>query len=104
MWQFKEAVQGLADGCATLGIPVTGGNVSFYNKTGDTSILPTPLVGVLGVLENVDNAIGSAFGSQPLETSSCWVKPRMNSTAPSGPRPSTTTSAATRQRSIWSTR
>ena len=35
MWQFAEAVRGLADGCATLGIPVTGGNVSFYNQTGD---------------------------------------------------------------------
>lgn len=68
MWQFKEAVEGLADGCATFGIPVTGGNVSFYNKTGDTSILPTPLVGVLGVMDNVEDAIGSAFGSQPHET------------------------------------
>lgn len=67
MWQFKEAVEGLADGCAECGIPVTGGNVSFYNKTGDTSILPTPLVGVLGVLDSVDDAVGTAFGSQPME-------------------------------------
>src|SRR4029077_1311059 len=49
MWQFREAVRGLADGCARLGIPVTGGNVSFYNQTGDRPILPTPVVGVLGV-------------------------------------------------------
>jgi phosphoribosylformylglycinamidine synthase len=53
MWQFAEAVRGLADGCQTLGIPVTGGNVSFYNQTGSTAILPTPVVGVLGVIDDV---------------------------------------------------
>jgi phosphoribosylformylglycinamidine synthase len=53
MWQFSEAVRGLADGCRELGTPVTGGNVSFYNQTGDTPILPTPVVGVLGVLDDV---------------------------------------------------
>ncbi len=42
MWQFSEAVRGLADGCQELGTPVTGGNVSFYNQTGETAILPTP--------------------------------------------------------------
>ena len=54
MWQFSEAVRGLADGCLQLGIPVTGGNVSFYNQTGETAILPTPVVGVLGVIDDVD--------------------------------------------------
>jgi phosphoribosylformylglycinamidine synthase len=53
MWQFAEAVRGLADGCAALGTPVTGGNVSFYNSTGTTAINPTPIVGVLGVLDDV---------------------------------------------------
>ena len=53
MWQFAEAVRGLADGCQRLGIPVTGGNVSFYNQTGTTPILPTPVVGVLGVIDDV---------------------------------------------------
>ncbi|GIJ51999.1 hypothetical protein Val02_88850 [Virgisporangium aliadipatigenens] len=53
MWEFAEAVRGLADGCLELGIPVTGGNVSFYNQTGNTAIHPTPVVGVLGVLEDV---------------------------------------------------
>ena len=53
MWQFAEAVRGLADGCQELGIPVTGGNVSFYNQTGATPIHPTPVVGVLGVLDDV---------------------------------------------------
>ena len=53
MWQFAEAIRGLVDGCKELGIPVTGGNVSFYNQTGDTPILPTPVVGVLGVIDDV---------------------------------------------------
>ncbi|MGZ4650572.1 MAG: phosphoribosylformylglycinamidine synthase subunit PurL, partial [Kineosporiaceae bacterium] len=53
MWQFARAVEGLADGCAELGVPVTGGNVSFYNQTGDVAIHPTPVVGVLGVLDDV---------------------------------------------------
>ncbi|RKS75677.1 phosphoribosylformylglycinamidine synthase [Motilibacter peucedani] len=53
MWQFSEAVRGLADACLELGVPVTGGNVSFYNQTGDVAILPTPVVGVLGVLDDV---------------------------------------------------
>jgi len=53
MWQFAEAVRGLADGCAELGVPVTGGNVSLYNQTGDVAILPTPVVAVLGVIDDV---------------------------------------------------
>lgn len=53
MWQFEQAVTGLADGCRELGIPVTGGNVSFYNQTGERAILPTPVVGVLGVFADV---------------------------------------------------
>lgn len=57
MWQFKEAVHGLADGSKELGIPVSGGNVSFYNQTGDEAILPTPVVGVLGVIDNVEHTI-----------------------------------------------
>ncbi|MBV9921295.1 MAG: phosphoribosylformylglycinamidine synthase subunit PurL, partial [Pseudonocardia sp.] len=61
MWQFREAVRGLADGCARLGIPVTGGNVSFYNQTGDRPILPTPVVGVLGVIEDVGRRVRPGF-------------------------------------------
>lgn len=53
MWQFAEACRGLADACQTLGTPVTGGNVSFYNQTGDIAIHPTPVVGVLGVIDDV---------------------------------------------------
>jgi phosphoribosylformylglycinamidine synthase subunit PurL len=61
MWQFQQAVRGLADGCAQLGIPVTGGNVSLYNQTGDRAILPTPVVGVLGVLDDVAERVPSGF-------------------------------------------
>jgi phosphoribosylformylglycinamidine synthase len=61
MWQFAEAVRGLADGCSTLGIPVTGGNVSLYNQTGSTAILPTPVVGVLGVVDHVARRTPSGF-------------------------------------------
>ncbi len=53
MWQFTEAIRGLVDGCKELGIPVTGGNVSFYNQTGEVAILPTPVIGVLGVIDDV---------------------------------------------------
>ncbi|WP_151641148.1 phosphoribosylformylglycinamidine synthase subunit PurL [Corynebacterium sp. 11A] len=57
MWQFREAVHGLADGSRELGIPVSGGNVSFYNQTGTEAILPTPVVGVLGVIDDVAQSI-----------------------------------------------
>ena len=61
MWQFKQATAGLADACQALGIPVTGGNVSFYNQTGDVAIYPTPVVGVLGVIDNVARRIPSGW-------------------------------------------
>jgi phosphoribosylformylglycinamidine synthase len=64
MWQFAEAVRGLADGCVELEIPVTGGNVSFYNQTGGTAINPTPVVGVLGVLENVARRVPMGFANE----------------------------------------
>ncbi len=61
MWQFAEAVRGLADGCAALGVPVTGGNVSFYNQTGSVAIHPTPVVGVLGVHDDVRRRLSMGF-------------------------------------------
>ncbi|QII07657.1 phosphoribosylformylglycinamidine synthase subunit PurL [Rhodococcoides fascians A25f] len=68
MWQFQQAVRGLADGCVALGIPVTGGNVSFYNQTGAEPILPTPVVGVLGVIDDVHRRIPTGLGLEPGET------------------------------------
>src|SRR5699024_5523567 len=67
MWQFERAVAGLFDACLELGIPVTGGNVSFYNQTGETPIHPTPVVGVLGVLDDVAASVASGF-EHPGET------------------------------------
>jgi len=61
MWQFAEACRGLKDGCLELGIPVTGGNVSLYNQTGETAILPTPVVAVLGVVEDVTQRTPTGF-------------------------------------------
>jgi phosphoribosylformylglycinamidine synthase len=63
MWQFAEAVRGLADGCQALGTPVTGGNVSFYNQTGNLPILPTPVIGVLGVIDDVTRRTPQAFAT-----------------------------------------
>jgi len=61
MWQFAEATRGLSDACRVLGIPVTGGNVSLYNQTAETPILPTPVVGVLGVLADVARRTAMGF-------------------------------------------
>ncbi len=61
MWQFTEAIRGLVDGCRVLGTPVTGGNVSFYNQTGTAAILPTPVVGTLGVIEDVTKRTPMGF-------------------------------------------
>ncbi|WP_417563103.1 phosphoribosylformylglycinamidine synthase subunit PurL [Microbacterium sp.] len=61
MWQFSQAVDGLADGCLELAIPVTGGNVSFYNQTGDVPIHPTPVVGVMGIIDDVAHRIPSGW-------------------------------------------
>ncbi|WP_297845902.1 phosphoribosylformylglycinamidine synthase subunit PurL [uncultured Corynebacterium sp.] len=63
MWQFRESVHGLADAAVELSIPVSGGNVSFYNQTGEEPILPTPVVGVLGVIDDVHKAIGNELGT-----------------------------------------
>jgi phosphoribosylformylglycinamidine synthase len=64
MWQFAEAVRGLAEACTTLGTPVVGGNVSFYNQTGDVAINPTPVVGVLGVIDDVTRRTPIAFADE----------------------------------------
>ncbi|MEU5030833.1 phosphoribosylformylglycinamidine synthase subunit PurL [Streptomyces milbemycinicus] len=64
MWQFAEATRGLADGCLTLGTPVTGGNVSLYNQTGDVAIHPTPVVAVLGVIDDVARRTPIGFADE----------------------------------------
>ncbi len=61
MGQFEQVVTGLAEACRTFGIPVTGGNVSFYNDTEGLSIYPTPVLGVVGLIEDIDKAVGPGF-------------------------------------------
>ncbi len=60
-WQLREAVRGLGDACRALGIPVTGGNVSLYNEAPGSAIAPTPVIGVVGLLDDVDRLVGAAF-------------------------------------------
>ena len=67
MWQFAESVRGLADGCLEMGLPVTGGNVSFYNQTGAVAILPTPVIGVLGVIDDVRTRTPMSFDREGLD-------------------------------------
>jgi phosphoribosylformylglycinamidine synthase len=61
MWQFSEAIDGLTVACNELGTPITGGNVSFYNETLGKSIYPTPVIGVLGILEDASRVLKIAF-------------------------------------------
>jgi phosphoribosylformylglycinamidine synthase II len=64
MWQFTQAIDGISEACRALETPITGGNVSFYNETLGKPIFPTPVLGVLGIIENADCALGSAFQHQ----------------------------------------
>jgi phosphoribosylformylglycinamidine synthase subunit PurL len=61
MGQFEQAVIGLAEACRTFGIPVTGGNVSFYNDTEGLSIHPTPVLGIVGLLDDIGRATSPGF-------------------------------------------
>jgi phosphoribosylformylglycinamidine synthase II len=61
MWQFEQTIDGLAEACRALGIPVTGGNVSFYNDTEGASIYPTPVLGIVGLIKDVGRTAGPAF-------------------------------------------
>jgi phosphoribosylformylglycinamidine synthase len=61
MGQFRDVIAGMGAACQALGTPITGGNVSFYNQTGDTAVHPTPVMGILGVLDDVTRALRSGF-------------------------------------------
>jgi phosphoribosylformylglycinamidine synthase II len=61
MWQFSQAIDGIAEACTAFGTPITGGNVSFYNETLGKSIYPTPVVGVLGILDDPSRVLKNAF-------------------------------------------
>lgn len=61
MWQFKEVIAGMAEACHAFSIPVTGGNVSFYNETEGISIHPTPVLGIVGLIEDISRVISPGF-------------------------------------------
>jgi phosphoribosylformylglycinamidine synthase len=64
MWQFSRAVDGVAEACRALGTPITGGNVSFYNETLGEAIDPTPVIGILGLLDDASKALGMRFRAE----------------------------------------
>jgi len=66
MWQFAESIRGMADACRAFDTPVTGGNVSFYNESGDSAIWPTPVIGMLGLLEDYRLRVPTGFGRAGL--------------------------------------
>src|SRR5258707_12579606 len=61
MWQFAQAVEGIGAACRALDVPITGGNVSLYNETDGRSIYPTPIIGVVGLLEHADRVVSRRF-------------------------------------------
>jgi phosphoribosylformylglycinamidine synthase len=67
MWQLVEAVEGMAEACRTFGIPITGGNVSLYNETDGRPIFPTPVIGVVGLIEDTSACLGRVFPEDGLE-------------------------------------
>jgi len=64
MWQFSEAIEGLSEACNALETPITGGNVSFYNETLGKSIYPTPVIGILGILDDASRVLKIAFRNE----------------------------------------
>jgi phosphoribosylformylglycinamidine synthase subunit PurL len=64
MWQFSEVIDGVAEACTALGTPITGGNVSFYNETLGKSIYPTPVIGMLGILDDVSRVLKIGFRNE----------------------------------------
>jgi phosphoribosylformylglycinamidine synthase len=67
MWQFSQAVDGIAEACRALDVPITGGNVSLYNETDGQAIYPTPVLGVVGVLDDVSHVLTRVFPEADLE-------------------------------------
>jgi phosphoribosylformylglycinamidine (FGAM) synthase-like enzyme len=61
MWQFSQTIDGIRDACEAFGTPITGGNVSFYNETNGIGIYPTPVIGMVGIVESEALITSSAF-------------------------------------------
>ncbi len=60
-WTFKKAVEGMGEACRAFNTPVTGGNVSFYNESPDAAVYPTPVIGMVGLIENLENVMTAPF-------------------------------------------
>jgi phosphoribosylformylglycinamidine synthase len=67
MWQFAEAVAGIGEACRALDTPITGGNVSLYNETDGRAILPTPVIGVVGLMEDASRVLARIFPAEGLD-------------------------------------
>ena len=74
MWQLSEAIDGMAEACRAFGMPVIGGNVSLYNETRGRDIDPTPVVGMLGMVDRLERR-PPGVGSSTAVGSSCSVPP-----------------------------
>jgi phosphoribosylformylglycinamidine synthase subunit PurL len=64
MWQFSQSIDGIGEACTALATPITGGNVSFYNETLGKSIYPTPVIGILGILDDASKVLKIAFRNE----------------------------------------
>ena len=86
MWQFAEVVEGISEACEALGIPVIGGNVSFYNESRGADIHPTPVVGVLGLIDRLPDAPPARPPERRRHDRRARRDPTRSSAVPSGPR------------------
>ena len=81
MWQLVEAIEGIADACRALDVPITGGNVSLYNETNGEAIYPTPIIGVVGVLDDASRVVSRDVPRRPATTSCCSERASASSAA-----------------------
>ena len=83
MWQFAEAVAGIGEACRALDVPITGGNVSLYNETDGSAILPTPVIGVVGLIEDASSVLTRAFPRERPRRHRCSARISASSAAAS---------------------
>ena len=83
MWQLVEAIEGIAEACRALDVPITGGNVSLYNETDGEAIYPTPIIGVVGVIEDASRVVGAGVPRGRRRRSSCSARTSASSAAAS---------------------
>ena len=81
MWQLVESIEGIAEACRALDVPITGGNVSLYNETDGKAIYPTPTIGVVGLIEDATHALGADVQADPATRSSCSARASASSAA-----------------------